>query len=181
MPLPATAVVGPLEHTTVTAAALFKLVAIVSDIKAARRQIDLFTESSLEFTGVLRAPAMIGIVACPREEVNGNRRQEVSPLHYGLGLTVIVAAVGPDDGDEMLPDVAVIIVVCGEVNVVTAVNKPLLLIVPALVLEEAHVALFVMSSVVPFEVVATALSCAVPPTFILVVCGITAIDVMFPS
>jgi len=113
-----------------------------------------------------------------RETPRPSGKFEVDSLY---GLTVIVAAVGPDDGDEMLPDVAVIIVVCGEVKVVTAVNNPLLLIVPALVLEEAHVALFVMSSVVPFEVVATALSCTVPPTFMLLLCGMTAIDVMFPS
>ncbi len=100
---------------------------------------------------------------------------------HRYGLTVTMAAVGPDDGDEMFPDVAVMIVVCGDVKVVTAVNKPLLSIVPALVLEEAHVALEVMSSVVPFEVVAIALSCAVPPTLMLVFVGVTAIDVMFPS
>ena len=92
-----------------------------------------------------------------------------------------MAAVGPDDGDEMFPDVAVMIVVCGDVNVVTAVKKPLLSIVPALVLDEAHVALLVMSSVVPFEVVAIALSCMVEPTFMLLFVGVTAIEVMFPS
>lgn len=46
----------------------------------------------------------------------------------------------------MLPDVALIVVTWfGGIPVVTAVNNPELLIVPALVLEELHVTLEVMS------------------------------------
>lgn len=78
-----------------------------------------------------------------------------------------MAAVGPDDGEEILPEVAVITDVCGDVRVVTAVNKPVLSIVPALVFEEAHVTLFVISVVVLFEVVAVAVYCTVVPTLVL--------------
>lgn len=63
----------------------------------------------------------------------------------------------------MFPDVAVIMVVCADVTLGAAVNKPLLSIVPAFVLDEAHVALDVMSSVVPPDVVAFAVNCCVLP------------------
>jgi len=96
------------------------------------------------------------------------------------GVTVKVAAVGPDDGEEMFPEVAVIIVCWFDVTLVAAVNKPVLLIVPALVLEELQVALDVMFSVAP-EAVAVAVNCMVLPWVIVELVGVTAIEVMFPS
>ena len=64
----------------------------------------------------------------------------------------------------MTPDVALIVVTwLGGIPVVTAVNNPVLAIVPALGLEVAHVTLDVMSCVVPPASVATALNCWVLP------------------
>jgi hypothetical protein len=45
----------------------------------------------------------------------------------------------------MLPDVALMVVVCAGFTVAAAVNNPELLIVPAVVLDEFHVALKLMS------------------------------------
>lgn len=45
----------------------------------------------------------------------------------------------------MLPDVALMVVDCAGLTVAAAVNNPELLIVPAVVFEEFHVALDVMS------------------------------------
>ena len=45
----------------------------------------------------------------------------------------------------MLPDVALMVVICAGFTVGAAVNNPELLIVPALVLDEFHIALDVMS------------------------------------
>lgn len=81
-----------------------------------------------------------------------------------------------------LSEVALIVDVCGgEVTVVTAVNKPLLSIVPALVFEEVQVALDVMSCFVPSDVVAVAVNCWVSPAFLVALVGATAIEVMFAS
>lgn len=63
----------------------------------------------------------------------------------------------------------------------TAVNKPELLIVPALALEVAHVTLDVMSWVVPPAKVATALNCWVLPSVIVELVGVTAIEVIFAN
>jgi hypothetical protein len=82
----------------------------------------------------------------------------------------------------MLPDVALIVLICeGGIPVGTAVNKPLALIVPALLLEELHVALDVMSWVVPSDVVAVAVNCTVVPCGVLEFVGFNAIEVTCPS
>ena len=60
-------------------------------------------------------------------------------------------------------------------------KSPALLIVPALEFDEFHCALDVMSWVTPSDVVAMAVNWTVVPWSVLLLVGVTAMRVMFPS
>jgi hypothetical protein len=81
----------------------------------------------------------------------------------------------------LVPDVAVIVVVCGNVPLVAEVNTPELSMVPALEFDDAQLALEVMSWTVPSDKVALAVNRGLLPRFMVEFCGITAIETMFPS
>jgi hypothetical protein len=81
----------------------------------------------------------------------------------------------------LVPDVAVIVVVCGNVPLVAEVNTPELSMVPALEFDDAQLALEVMSWTVPSDKVALAVNRGLLPRFMVEFCGVTAIETMFPS
>ncbi len=81
----------------------------------------------------------------------------------------------------MFPELALMVVAWADPTVGAAVKSPVLLIVPAEVFDEFHCALDVISCATPSDVVAIAEYCTVVPCNVLVLVGLTAIDVIFPS
>jgi len=90
---------------------------------------------------------------CPGTDVEYSRWSTCHARGYGLTVNCVLPVIPPD--------VALIVVTCDELTLLAAVNRPVLLIIPAALLLELHVAESVMSRIVPSDVVAIALYCCV--------------------